>query len=148
MRVDMRLDRFYFQFLYQRLEPQCIQLLTAAFRHIVINEVDQIPDDNVDEEIESVVKDIQQRTVDEFFLQIVQQTKPLGDLHIQSRYHKRKDEGDHKKVGDLLLYGFLQCIQCNDDRTHQVSEDDPKQHKNTQAGKYHFPRLGRAHFLK
>ncbi len=57
MRIDMGLDCFELKRFHQGFKFQLIHLLSSGYRHIMIDEVDAVPDEEVDERRKNICTD-------------------------------------------------------------------------------------------
>lgn len=144
----MCFDRFQFQFLYQRFQPQSVQLLLTALGYVMVNEVDKIPDNDIDEEIEGATQYKQQRLVYKFLFAIIQQTEMLAGLHVQRSGDQGENNGDKEKMEYLLFHCFLQGVEADNSRPHDVRENDAQEDKDPQPCEHQPPGFNIPHFLK
>ncbi len=132
----MCLDGFQFQFLHHRLQPQGIQLLFPALGHIMVNEIDQVPDKEVHKKIEDPAGDQQYFITQKFMLPFIQQVEMLQHLHVNQRTDNGKQEGDQQEVQKLQFQFFLKQVHIQDQRTHQVAQYDTQNDEYPQPAKY------------
>src|SRR4051812_37299683 len=106
----MGLDRFQFEFLYQRFQLQRIELLLLAFIDVVVHEINRVPDEIVNKYIEGIDRDQQGHfaRLKKFHLVLRQKSKPPVQHHNKRSTNQGKNEGDYRKPQDLFLQPVLQ----------------------------------------
>jgi hypothetical protein len=122
--------------------------LLSAFGNIMVNEINKIPNDNINKKIERSAQDKQEGFINELFFSFIQQAKTVAGFHIKSSGNNRKKNRDEKKLQYLFFNCFLQCIQPDDHESHKVSEDDTQHHENTKTGKDDPAGFCITHFFK
>lgn len=131
----MRLDRFQLQLFHQRFQFQRIQLLFTTLVDIVINKIDQVPDEKIHHEVHGGIDDQQKPIVEVGFFLTVQQFVFRQQCQIQISAHHTEQQREDEKNIELGFQLALKQVDLENKNPHQVGEDDSQHEKDADTAK-------------